>query len=103
MFKIDPDPTFQAEVGLTVPGQKEAAKVKLTFKYKTRSEAADFSDRLKDLTFKDACSEIVTGWDGVDVDFSPENLEKLIDNYVPSGGEVIGAYFRELGESRAKN
>jgi hypothetical protein len=37
-LKINPDPQFQADVTITVPGQSEPGTLPLTFKYRGRDE-----------------------------------------------------------------
>ncbi|MBM9615308.1 hypothetical protein JWJ90_13570 [Desulfobulbus rhabdoformis] len=103
MFKINPGPTFTTEVSLSVPGKTEPEKITVTFKSKDRAELEEFGKAIKKKPILDSVFEIVEGWSGVDVEFSKENLEKLLANYIPSGNEIITAYHREVYESRVKN
>lgn len=103
MFKLNPNPTFTVKVALSVPGQAEPKPVDITFKHLARPQIREFFAGLEGKTDQEALAEVVTGWGGVDVPFSPEALGSLLDNYPPAGGELFEAFRRELMESRRKN
>ena len=114
MLKLNPNPTFSAEVSITVPGEKEPGTVTLVFKYLGRKDFAEFLKRTgeekddNDKVVKPAksdievFSEIVLGWDIPD-EFSPKNVAIFLDNYPAAAGEVYTQYARLLFESRVKN
>jgi len=103
MFKIQPDPTFEADVKLSVPGQKDPATVRIKFHYKGRDESAEFVKTLKKKSYYEACKEIIVSWQDFDVEYSEDNLAKLLANYVPAGNEILMAYCSELAGAREKN
>lgn len=110
MFKINPNPTFTADVLLTVHGSAEPAKLCVTFKHKGRKALADWIGLPKKMAdagtpVKDAdyLGEVIEDWDGVDAPYSIESLDALLDAYQPAGMELYEAYIRALTESRAKN
>lgn len=104
MFKIQPNPTFQATVKIPVPGGKTEGLV-LVFKHKTRDETADFFSRAASYKGKDAklMLEIIDGWQGVDADFSEDALMRLLQNYHGATKAIFDAYLEELGQARAGN
>lgn len=103
MLKINPNPEFTADVEITIPGQEKSGKMSLTFKYKTKSELVEFWDLVKDKTDVEALEEFCVGWDGIDAEFTPENIEKFFNNYPASAREIVTEYQRLLLESRVKN
>lgn len=109
MFKLTPDPQFQATIRLTVPG---AAPVDTQWRcaHKGKQALADWlkssADGKSDL---DALSEVLVGWEGVTddagapVSFSRDALAALLDQYPASAGELFAGYYQALTESRTKN
>lgn len=103
MLKLNPEPTFKADVPLTVPGEKKPVTVSMTFRYKNRKELIDYVERLKDRPMDEALSEIIAGWDGIDAECNQESITALTNNYQASGHEIFSVYRTELIESRIKN
>lgn len=103
MLKLNPNPTFKADVQLTEPGKAEPTVVKITYRYKTRKEVEEFGERVKDFPVADALKEIVADWEGIDAQCTPENIGLLCENYLPAGLELLTAYYKELSISRVKN
>lgn len=104
MFKIKPEPLFEAVVQIPVPGG-ETAPLNLIFKHKGRAEAADFFARLaKEPEITAAMlMEIIYGWKDVDVEFNEQNLQVLINEYHSAIKEIFDTYATELAEGRRKN
>lgn len=103
MLKINPDPTFTADVDITVPGKNETAKLSLTFKYLSKTAVKDFWENNKDKKDSDALTNIVVGWSGIDAEFTAENFDKFLDNYPAASFEILSSYQALLLESKAKN
>ena len=103
MLKLNPNPTFDAEVRITVPGQVEPESVTLTFAYKSRSELSEYLKGMSGQTDLEALQGVVVGWSGIDAEFSKDALASLIDNYHAAAGDIIAGYVKALAESRAKN
>lgn len=103
MLKVTPDPTFEAEVKITVPGQHKPESVTMTFKYMPPKEYAAFAKKIEGKPYAKVLPEIVLGWDGPDQPFSKENLVALVGNYSQAGGEIFDVFVSNLMESRAKN
>lgn len=103
MLKINPAPEFKVEVKLTEPGKTDTTTIGITFRYKNRDEMIDFGSRTQDKPIAEALAEIVSGWTGIDVDCTAENIALLVKNYLPSGMEILNAYYREMSASRVKN
>ena len=82
MFKILPNPEFEAIVDIPTPGG-DSAPLTLIFKHKDREGVAEYFDRIIALEKLDANAlmDIVAGWKNVDGDFNEENLQKVLDNY----------------------
>ena len=103
MLKINPDPTFSADVKITVPGQEETAIIGLKFKYRSKKDAKEFFGALDGRTDAEIFLDMVVGWSGIDAEFSPENAEKFLDNYPAAAMEVFAEYPKLLLSSRVKN
>ena len=119
-FKIDPSPTFVADVPLSVPGDDRPKLLKLTFRHKGRRALADYQARAvmvaqqadapgAEAALVEYVAEIIEGWVGlVDAEgrplpYTPENLALLLDNYPAAGAEIVRFYNRQLGHARAGN
>jgi hypothetical protein len=103
MLKLCPNPTFDAQVKITVPGQVAPEPVTIVFKYMPKAEMKDFMERIQGKPDAEVLAEVVLGWSDVDQPFTPANLQLLIDNFPASGGEIMRVFFSEHLESRAKN
>ena len=103
MLKIVPEPTFKANVQITIPGQEDTASVELTFNYMSKTKALEFFSEMKGKTDVEALTTLIAGWDGFDVPFSKAALETFLDNYPAAAFEIIQAFNRNLLESRIKN
>lgn len=103
MLTLDPNPTFDAQVKLTVPGATSPATVGITFKYQTKSELEAWLAEIASKPDADVLTDIVLGWSEIAAPFTPENLGKLLDKYPASGRELLDSYFKNLVESRVKN
>lgn len=104
MFKIVPNPVFDAEVEVPVPGTEPATLV-LTFKHKNREEVVEYFERISKLDRIDAGTlmELIEGWKNVDSEFNEANLQKLMDNYHGATKAIFASYSIELAEGRRKN
>lgn len=128
MLKINPDPQFQADVEITVPGQEETGTISLTLKYRTREAVVEFWERAagkKEAGIKgkkkeavasnkketaafnkkeaDTFLDFVEGWEGLDAEFTRENVDIFLRNYPMASREIVMEYNRLLLESRVKN
>ena len=103
MFKINPNPTFKATVQISVPGSDKPAAITVDFKHLSKSALRDYFSSLEGKTDTEALASVITGWQGIDADYSADALGQLIDNYPASAGELFEAFRRELLEARRKN
>ena len=115
MLKLNPKPTFDADVKITVPGQYEAGTMKLTFKYMPKKALFEFfeshreeydgdGELVKESSADDVMlAEIIVGWKGMDAEYNQENLKIFLVNYPAAAGEIIVAYNKLVLESRVKN
>lgn len=106
MFAINPKPTFDAEVTIPTPGGVEG-KIKFVFNHKGRKALRTFFEQLSEGEASredhEALAELIAGWKGVDTEYSPEALEKLLDNYPGAAGAIFSAYNKGLLEGKQKN
>ncbi|CBJ37898.1 conserved protein of unknown function [Ralstonia solanacearum CMR15] len=106
MFSINPKPTFTAEAAIPVAGGG-TEKLQLVFKHKTRDEVKAFFAQAgagaDDQSDADVLLEIVAGWEGVDVPFSREALDQLVQNYPAAPRAIFDTYLAELTGQRRGN
>ncbi|AQW29527.1 phage tail assembly chaperone [Ralstonia syzygii subsp. celebesensis] len=108
MFSINPKPTFAAEVAIPVAGGG-TEKLQLVFKHKTRDEVKAFFAQAgagagaDDQSDADVLLEIVAGWEDVDVPFSREALDQLVQNYPSAPRAIFDTYLAELTGQRRGN
>lgn len=100
-IKLNPDPTFSYPVTIPVPGG-EAASIVFTFKHRTRDEIIPWLENLKGKTDAACVTDMATAWD-LDEEFSPENVERLCQNYGGAGTAILDTYLSELRGARVKN
>lgn len=111
MIKLKPDPTFDYDVPLTVPGQAAPVVVPMTLAYMTAEQRVAWFESKKDGRVQDVLEGIVRGWqaaavagaDGQPTPYSPQALAQLVSSYEAAPGEIISAWIKGLTESRVKN
>lgn len=103
MFKIDPNPTFWADVRLTVPGEIEPVPVRFEFRHKDKAELLAFHERAADQPDDVTLAEVVANWSGFNESYSEPALRRLLLKYGPASKEIYRAYFSALTQSRVKN
>lgn len=109
LIKLNPAPTIEAPVSLTIPGQAEPVAARLQFRYLNRNDLQTWLGKPdaegKGLATADWLAEVVVGWNAEDVDFefTPENFRAFLTNYLTAGTEIYHGYLKALTESRAKN
>ncbi|SDI53931.1 phage tail assembly chaperone [Propionivibrio dicarboxylicus] len=103
MFTIDPDPTFTADVPMTIPGKPVAEDAKFEFKYMDTDEWEAFIKETAGQTTAEVVKKMVVGWRDFDKPFSAENFDRLLKKRPRAALDIFEAYHRELFESRVKN
>lgn len=111
MFKIDPAPTFRAEVSLSAPGQTEPNRLSIEWQHLDRKQLTEWIDALAaaQLSDVDGLAQVIAGWDGVvdhqgqNVPYSKDRLQALLCAYHAAGAELVRGYVRALTESRVGN
>jgi len=109
MFKITPNPTFETNVLLSLPGGYEVGEIKVNFKYFKPAELEDFLSKNGDKSPAEVLKQIITGWDDVkdtegnNVPFNNQNLDMLLGNYHSAAREILVAWRMGLSGARAKN
>lgn len=109
MFKLVPDPIFEAAVALSVPGLPKPLEVVFTFRHKNRTALHAWINSAS--TKRDAAllDEVIVGWAGVQdeagapVAYSFTALTDLIENYGAAHVEIYKAYLAELTKAKEKN
>lgn len=108
MFKIIPNPTFTANVKLTVPGQAEPAVVEIEFRHKGKAAYKLWLENADGKTDQVFLGEVIVNIpmadkDGKELPYTEKRLGMMLDAYPASGIEILAAYSTGLMESRAKN
>lgn len=108
MFRLTPNPTFTADVKVTVPGADAQAVLTLTFRHKGRKALKAWIEGAAERPDAEFLDEVIESWRGVEtatgaVAYSRETLAELLDAYPAAGGEIFDAYLRALTRAREKN
>lgn len=98
---LTPNPTFQAKVGISVPG-KGKVPTEFTFRHMSRKDLLAWIEASKDKSDVDCILEIATGWE-LDDEFNRDNVAALCDTYLSAGSEIVGEWMQELRGARVKN
>ncbi len=110
MFKLQPNPTFEAQIAIPVPGGGED-KIKFKFKRLGRKALRGLFEELNSKTDGEVSEvdeteillKVVEGWSGVDAEFNAENLATLCDNYPGAIGAILGSYSSKMVGVQEKN
>lgn len=102
-LKINPDPQFTTEVGISVPGVKEPVMVKITYKYKDRDEYLAYMEERKEMPIVEMLPDLITDWEGFDEKFSAEALTCVLKKYPATSQDMFNVYTKELFASKVKN
>lgn len=103
MFKLEPNPTFWAVVGITVPGDAVAGKLEVEFRHLGVSEWEAYRAKTAEQPLREVATGLIVGWRNVDVPYSAEALARLLDRWPRAAVDLFEAYGRELFEARQKN
>lgn len=109
MFCIDPAPTFDCEVEVSMPGGVTAL-LPLTFRHRTIRQVQDLQARMAadGLTDAQILGELIEAWqvkraDGSDVPYGSDALAELLDNFPAAGPEIYRGYVDALRKGRLGN
>lgn len=110
MFKINPSPTFECQVLLSVPGAPAPVNVTFTFRHKTSEQITAWLNSMASGNGdSQSLSEVIESWKevkddrGDEVLYSIGALGDLLSGYPAASGEILRAYLKELTESKVKN
>jgi len=104
-FSLTPAPTFAATVDIPVPGGGDPKQLRLIFKHKDEDQLNAFlAAGAQASTDAEWLLQIVSGWEAVDAEFSPENFALLLRNYHGrAANAILDKYLYELTEYRRGN
>jgi len=114
-LKLNLNPTFSADVDVTIPGIEKPEKVKMVFKYRDQKTFREWLDGLSEQrdengivireakTFVEAFMDFVAAWPGVDAEYDKETVEAFLGSYPAAYVEIFGQYSKLLFGSRIKN
>ncbi|CAM4018314.1 phage tail assembly chaperone [Serratia silvae] len=113
-FKLNPKPTFKADVTVPRPGDEDGV-LTFTFKHKKRTQLELLEKSLRETLeqqsetgvysnepMADFLMEICAGWALPD-EFNRENMLVLLDNYPRAFDSIATLFTRELMAARGKN
>ena len=108
-LRIVPAPTFSAEVGISVPGQIEPERLRVTFKYMPAARFTAFLESTAGRADVDIVADVVSDIAGLQdeegqpLPYSRGALEKLCAHYQPAALELYAAWLREHQQAKGKN
>ncbi len=109
MFKLVPNPVFQAVLQLTVPGSATPAPITFNFKHQGRNALRAWVQGATGKPHAEVLAEVIDSWagvqqpDGAPVPYTPEHLAALLDAYPAAGDEIFDGYLSALLKGREKN
>lgn len=109
MFKLKPNPTFRADVRISVPGEETPATIRMEFRHRTMDAIKAWFDGNENRPVAEALDDLIVSWDSVTDDqgapvcYSKQGLAELLANYPAASSEIVSGYLRELTASRVKN
>lgn len=109
MFKLNPSPTFKAEVPLSVAGMAKPMAIEVEFRHKTATGIQKWMEGAAGRQDVEVLDEIIAGWSrvmddaGNPVVYSTGALSTLLENYPAAKWELLAAYKAELTEAKRKN
>lgn len=105
MFKLNPNPTFKVDVEIPVPGKEAAPKIEVEYRHFTRKEQVAFQEEYTKEKFTDTelLFRVIAGWSGVDVPFTKEALDVLLDKYPSASVALFNTFYNELSPAKQKN
>lgn len=98
---LNPTPTFELNISIPVAGQLENADVTLTVKHYPQSKLNDLLGE-DGIIYADFAREVLAGWD-LDEELTPQNLDKVVDNYPHFARAVFEEYGKEYYKAAEKN
>ncbi len=101
-FKLNPNPTFWVKTKVRAPGG-EQSEFEVEYRHKGKAALQAFLESAKGREESDVIADIVVSWRGMDVDYSPENLKTMLDNYPGMANLMLIDYSVELNKARAGN
>jgi len=102
MFKLEPNPTFEARVAGFVPG-RQTDGLFVTFRHQTMDQFQTWLQGFADKTVEDALVEVIHAWRDAPREFSREALQDVAKVYPAFVPALIDVYRKELFEARTKN
>jgi hypothetical protein len=101
-FKLKPNPTFRAKVGIPIPGG-DPELVEFEFRHRTLEGLQSWQKECDaGMTNRELFDSIVVGW-GLTDEFNADNSALLLQNYPGSIIAISRAYIGELTNARLGN
>lgn len=109
MFQLDPAPTFDVQVPISVPGKAQPLDLSVSFRHKRKTQIADWIARARGRTDAEILGEVIERWSGMhnsqgeEVVYTSDSLDTLLENYPAAKDDLFQTYLRELTEAKRKN
>ena len=100
IFKLQPEPTFKADVFIPQPGG-ETAVLGVTFRHQTIKTLSAFEHQA-DKSAADLLAVIISEW-ALPEPCTLESMEVLLDNYPGAMQAIMKTYYEELTGNHEKN
>lgn len=102
MLSLKAPPTFKAKVAIPIAGG-ESHPVEFTFRHMTATRLKEFmtDEAAKTRSDAETILAIAEAWSGVDVEFSRESVELLLQNYQGAAPAIAEKYVLELTQAQA--
>jgi len=102
VFKLQPDPTFWSKVQIPVTGS-EPQPLEVEWRHRTVDDLQAFATAMRDRTPLDVCVDMIVSWRDVEVEFSRDALERLLQNYPLAADTFATSYLAAFRDAKRGN
>lgn len=103
-LNLNPDPTFNARVGICPAGENaKQIPIWMTFKYRSRKELNEWLTSREGKDDVESFMDMVTGWEIDDLPFNKENVEVVLEKYAGTPTAALRVYLDQLIKAKAGN
>jgi len=104
MLRLKANPTFKTSVKIPVPGG-EVVTITMEYKHMTKDQYRAFIEQEKTKKRSDeaAIQDIAVGWEGVEAEFTPENVHEFCQQYHGAATRIAQTFIEELTQYKAGN
>lgn len=102
MFKLQAEPTFWAKVLIPVTGG-DPQPIEVEYRHRTVDDLQAFAQAMRERAPLDVCVDMLVSWRDVEVEFSRDALERLLQNYPLAADTFATSYLAAFRDAKRGN